>query len=81
MPGNVEEAMEKARALETTFSIGMELSTYLILPGYLQNMNGGIVPAKTNMDIFQSAYTTTFKNKKVWKKWYNEKSVRELLLH
>ncbi|GET03757.1 zinc finger CCHC domain-containing protein 14 [Rhizophagus clarus] len=29
----------------------MELSAYSLIPDYLQNMNGGMVPAKTNMAI------------------------------
>ncbi|CAB5201345.1 unnamed protein product [Rhizophagus irregularis] len=45
MPQTVEEAMEKAQALETAFSMGMDLSVYLMMPGYLQNMNGGMIPA------------------------------------
>src|SRR6202034_258390 len=57
MPGTAEEAMEKARALETAFSMGMELSAYSMLPGYLQNMNGGMVPAKTNLAMYQPTYT------------------------
>ena len=56
MPVDVEAAMEKARALETAFSIGMDLSAYSMLPGYLPNMNGGMVPAKTNMAMYQPAY-------------------------
>ena len=39
MPQTAEEAMEKAQALETAFSMGMELSVYFMMPGYLQNMN------------------------------------------
>ena len=35
MPNTVDEAMEKARALETAFSMGMNLSSYSMLPGYL----------------------------------------------
>jgi hypothetical protein len=57
---DVEEAMSKARALETAFSMRMELFVYFILPGYLQNMNGGMIPARTNMAMFQSAYITAF---------------------
>ncbi|CAB5180908.1 unnamed protein product [Rhizophagus irregularis] len=47
----VEEAMEKAQALETAFSMGMDLSVYSMMPGYLQNMNGGMIPARTNLAI------------------------------
>ncbi|PKC03715.1 hypothetical protein RhiirA5_423366, partial [Rhizophagus irregularis] len=35
MPQTVEEAMEKAQALETAFSMGMDLSVYSMMPGYL----------------------------------------------
>ena len=59
MPNTVDEAMAKARALETAFSMGMELSAYSMLPGYLQNMNGGMVPAKTNLAMYQPAYVAT----------------------
>src|SRR5215475_6940620 len=57
MPETAEEAMEKARALETAFSIGMNLSAYSMLPDYLPNMNGGMVPAKVNIAQYQSNYT------------------------
>ena len=59
MPTTVNEAMEKARALETAFSMGMDLSSYSMLPGYIQNMNGGMVPAKTNLAMYQPAYMAT----------------------
>jgi hypothetical protein len=59
MPTTVEEAIEKARALETAFSMGMDLSAYSMLQGYLPNMNGGMIPAKTNLAMYQSAYTAT----------------------
>jgi Retrotransposon gag protein len=52
MPNNVNEAMKKAHALETAFSIRMDLSAYSIMPEYLPNMNGGMVPAKTNMAMY-----------------------------
>jgi hypothetical protein len=42
----------------------MELFAYSMLPGYLQNMNGGMILAKTNMAMFQSAYTTAFQKQK-----------------
>ncbi|RGB33554.1 hypothetical protein C1646_761543 [Rhizophagus diaphanus] len=45
MPQTVEEAIEKAQALETAFSMGIDLSVYSMIPGYLQNMNGGMIPA------------------------------------
>ncbi|CAB5195642.1 unnamed protein product [Rhizophagus irregularis] len=53
MPQTVEEAMEKAQALETAFSMGM-------LPGYLQNMNGGMIPARTNLAMYQPAYSMSY---------------------
>ncbi|PKB97704.1 hypothetical protein RhiirA5_384463 [Rhizophagus irregularis] len=51
MPQIVEEAMEKTQALETAFSMGMNLSVYSMMPGYLQNMNGGMIPVRTNLAI------------------------------
>ena len=57
MPQNVKEAINKAKAIETAFSIGMDLSAYSMLPGYLQSMNGGMVPARTNMAMYQPSYT------------------------
>jgi len=56
MPITVEEAMEKARAVETAFSIGMELSAYSMLPGYLENRGGMTVPAKVNLAMQQPSY-------------------------
>jgi hypothetical protein len=58
MPDSVEEAVEKARAVETAFSIGMDLSAYSMLPGYLTNMNAGMLPAKANVALYQAAYAT-----------------------
>jgi len=57
MPASVADAVEKARAVETAFSIGMDLSAYSMLPGYINNMHGAPVPAKANMALYQSAYT------------------------
>jgi hypothetical protein len=57
MPNNVEEAIEKARAMETAFSIGMELSAYSMISGYLNNM-GSMMSAHTNMAMFQPAYSS-----------------------
>ncbi|GBC00604.1 hypothetical protein RclHR1_03900021 [Rhizophagus clarus] len=51
--------MDRACALETALSLNMELSAYSLISDYLQNMNGGIIPAKTNMAIFQFTYTAT----------------------
>ncbi|GBC05778.1 hypothetical protein RclHR1_06420001, partial [Rhizophagus clarus] len=59
MPETAEEAMDRARALETALSLNMELSAYSLIPDYLQNMNGGMIPAKTNMTMFQPTYTAT----------------------
>jgi hypothetical protein len=57
MPASVDEAVEKAHAVETAFSIGMDLSVYSMLSGYLTSMNGAAIPAKTNVALYQSAYT------------------------
>ena len=57
MPETAEEAMDRARALETALSLNMELSAYSLISDYLQNMNKGIIPAKTNIVMFQLAYT------------------------
>ena len=60
MPSFVDEAIEKARAVETAFSIGMDLSAYSMLPGYINNMNGGMmVPAKANLALYQPTYAAT----------------------
>ncbi|GES89097.1 ATP-dependent RNA helicase vasa-like isoform X2 [Rhizophagus clarus] len=59
MPETAEEAMDRTRALETALSLNMELSVYSLIPVYLQNMNGGMIPAKTNMAMFQPTYTAT----------------------
>ena len=60
MPGTVIEAIEKARAVETAFSIGMELSAYSMIPGYLNGMGGTMLPARTNMATYQPAYATGY---------------------
>ncbi|CAB5358714.1 unnamed protein product [Rhizophagus irregularis] len=60
MPQTVDEAMEKAQALETAFSMGMDLSVYSMMPGYLQNMNGGMIPARTNLAMYQPAYSMSY---------------------
>ncbi|EXX66489.1 hypothetical protein RirG_123290 [Rhizophagus irregularis DAOM 197198w] len=52
--------MEKAQALETAFSMGMDLSVYLMMPGYLQNMNGRMIPARTNLAMYQPAYSMSY---------------------
>ena len=53
LPRTVDEAINKALALETAYSIGMELSAYSMIPNYLQGMSGGFVPARTSMAMFQ----------------------------
>ncbi|CAB5193851.1 unnamed protein product [Rhizophagus irregularis] len=60
MPQIVEEAMEKAQALETAFSMRMDLSVYSMMPIYLQNMNGGMIPAQTNLAMYQPAYSISY---------------------
>ncbi|EXX60232.1 hypothetical protein RirG_181820 [Rhizophagus irregularis DAOM 197198w] len=65
MPQTVEKAMEKAQALETAFSMGIDLSVYSMMPGYLQNMNGGMIPARTNLAMYQPAYSMSYSNQKV----------------
>jgi hypothetical protein len=67
MPQDVEEAMDKARALETAFSMGMELSTYSMIPNYLGNMNGGMVPARTSLAMFQPSYAAIQQNEPIEK--------------
>jgi hypothetical protein len=57
IPNNVEEAIKKARAVKTAFSIGMELSAYSMIPGYLNSM-GSMIPVHTNMAMFQPAYSS-----------------------
>jgi hypothetical protein len=56
MPNSVDEAITKARAVETAFSIGMELSAYSMLPNYLESNRGFTVPAKTNLAVYQPSY-------------------------
>ncbi|CAG8685359.1 796_t:CDS:2, partial [Funneliformis caledonium] len=45
----VDEAINKALALETAYSIGMELSAYSMIPNYLQGMSGGFIPVRTTL--------------------------------
>jgi hypothetical protein len=73
IPDDIEEAMSKARVLETTFFMGMELTAYSMLPEYLQNMNGGMIPARTNMAMFQSAYTIAFQKQESMKEMVQQK--------
>ena len=56
MPTTVAEAIEKARAVETAFSIGMELSAYSMISGYLKSRGGMTVPAKVNLAMYQPSY-------------------------
>ena len=53
MPTTVDEAVDKVRAVKTAFSIGMELSAYSLLPGYLQRMGGATLPAQANLALYQ----------------------------
>ena len=57
MPKSINDAIDKAKAVETAYSIRMELSAYSMLSGYLNNMNGVTVPARSNAAIYQPAYT------------------------
>ena len=52
MPSTVEKVITCATALETAFSISMDLLVYSLLPGYLQNMNRRMVLAKTNLAMY-----------------------------
>jgi hypothetical protein len=58
MPKNIDDAVNKALALETAYSIGMELSAYSLLPDYLRNLHGGFVPARTNLATYQPVLPT-----------------------
>ncbi|GES86660.1 hypothetical protein RCL_jg20600.t1 [Rhizophagus clarus] len=55
----IHEFIEGARVLETTLFLNIELSAYLLIPDYLQNINGEMISAKSNMAMFQLIYTTT----------------------
>jgi hypothetical protein len=54
MPQTVAEAINKAKATETAFSMGADLSAYSINPGYLPNLYGAAVPAQTAHVAFMS---------------------------
>ena len=45
----VDQAIKKARAVESAYSIGMELSAYSLMPNYMQLLQGGMVPAHTSI--------------------------------
>jgi len=47
MPQTVAEAINKAKATETAFSMGTDLSAYSVNSGYLPNLYGAAVPAQT----------------------------------
>jgi hypothetical protein len=47
MPETVAAAVNKAKATETAFSMGADLSAYSVAPGYLPNLYGAAVPAQT----------------------------------
>ncbi|GBC05842.1 hypothetical protein RclHR1_06470005 [Rhizophagus clarus] len=42
----VKEAINKAKATETAFSMGTDLSAYSLTPGYLPNLYGAAIPAQ-----------------------------------
>ena len=52
MSNTVEEAITKAKAVKTAFLVGMDLSTYSMLPGYLNGMNGMMLPARANTALY-----------------------------
>jgi hypothetical protein len=47
MPETVAAAVNKAKATETAFSMGADLSAYSVAPGYLPNLYRAAVPAQT----------------------------------
>ena len=47
LPTTVNAAINQAKATETAFSMGADLSAYSINPGYLPNLYGAAVPAQT----------------------------------
>src|SRR3954452_18421508 len=59
MPQTVAEAINKAKATETAFSMGADLSAYSINSGYLPNLYGAAVPAQTAHVAFMSRMTET----------------------
>jgi hypothetical protein len=54
MPQTVAEAINKAKATETAFFMGANLSAYSVNPGYLPNLYGAAVPAQTAHVAFMS---------------------------
>ena len=54
IPQIVAEAINKAKATETAFSMGANLSAYSVNPGYLSNLYGAAVPAQTAHVAFMS---------------------------
>ena len=77
MPETVEDAISKARAVETAFSIGMELSAYSMLPGYLNNMGGMSLPAKTNLARYQPSGFNAYSSQKESMKKMIERKLKE----
>src|SRR5437764_5879514 len=54
MPQTTAEAINKAKATETAFSMGANLSAYSINPEYLPNLYGAAIPAQTTHVAFMS---------------------------
>ena len=77
MPETVEDAISKARAVETAFSIGMELSAYSMLPGYLNNMGGMSLPAKTNLARYQPSGFNAYSSQEESMKRMIERKLKE----
>ena len=46
IPQTVKEAINKAKATETAFSMGTDLSAYSLTPGYLPNLYGAAIPVQ-----------------------------------
>ena len=60
-PTTVTQAIEKAGAVETAFSMGADLPAYSMLPGYLDTM-GGMIPARMNAALYshQPSYIANY---------------------
>ncbi|GES82981.1 probable cyclin-dependent serine/threonine-protein kinase DDB_G0292550 [Rhizophagus clarus] len=59
MPQTVKEAINKAKATETAFSMGTDLSAYSLTPGYLPNLYGAAIPAQVAHAAFVSQNLST----------------------
>jgi hypothetical protein len=57
MPTKVDQAIKKARVVESAYSIGMELSAYSLMSNYMQLLQEGIVSARISIAM-QPIYTT-----------------------